>query len=104
MENERINKHIPNIEGIVEEERLKDELRKLIWIKPSSLDDAKELWKQGEAIVDQLLQSQADQYEREKGELVREIRLNGVLDGNNEYVNMENIERVIRKYGVDLSE
>lgn len=59
------------------------------------------------------LQSQADQYERERAEMVREILKECVTYGRNdpdgtnfefEFVHKEDIETIAQKYGVDLSE
>ncbi len=53
--------------------------------------------------ITNLFQSQADQYEREKGEMVREV-LQEVHEAVYSETVLNKIKSIAQKYGVDLSE
>jgi len=86
-----LNKTHTDVEGVVEELALQIEI----------LDDEGfpgDIYKERRRIISKTLQSQADQYEKEKREIVKAL-----LEDKNKIVNI--VGKVLaEKYGVDLSE
>lgn len=101
-EMDRLNETTPDIEGIIDEVKRQAKIRK--WNAPE-LD----------YVIREALQSQADQYEREKGEMVADIikiadQLEAACNkdgdkGTEQWRAFKGFRNTIRdKYGVDLSE
>lgn len=96
------NKHTPDIEGIVEEFNNKFPHFVHYYERHTSgehkLIDAKD-W------LRTTLKSQADKYEREKVEMVREIVASRFTEiFTDDVVTISDIKSIAYKYGVDLSE
>jgi len=106
-----MNKHTPDIEGIIEAfdaflDRFTGKHEKDNWLKQSLYADTVQVRK--DLIVKEfqsILQSQADEYEKEKGEMVRTILSYKTTETNGDpYVRTDWITGVTKTYGVDLSE
>ena len=104
-----MNKHTPDIEGIVEEFKT---ILKNQSIGDEPFQKSYELMHFQPLLIKWLrttLQSQADRYEKEKGEMVREMLAGmGTTNINQHPVDVvikieNNIKTIAQKYGVDLS-